>query len=52
MKDGLRKMLEGKDFCAVDIVFPFAAAFLDEGLGLEQQCKLTRTSVQYSDTTS
>lgn len=45
--DGLRGMLEGKDYYAVDMVFPFVAAFIDRSLGFEEKCELTRMNVLY-----
>lgn len=49
MKKELPVMLEGKDFYVSHMVFPFVAAFIDSDLSFEQQCEVTRVSVQYND---
>lgn len=43
--DGLRGMLEGKDYYAVDMVFPFITSFIDRSLGFEGCFELTRMNV-------
>lgn len=48
-KDGLRGMLEGKDYRSVDMVFPFVAAFIYRCTGLEEDAPLTRINTTYSE---
>lgn len=34
-------MLEGEEYCNVDIVFPFVARFIDEGTGFSEEAPKT-----------
>lgn len=46
---GVKGMLEGKDYAAVDTVFPFIAAFLDRAIGCADNPALTTVHTLYSD---
>lgn len=48
--EGLRGILEGKDYYAVDMIFLSIASFTDKMLGLEGRCELSRLSGKYSET--
>ena len=48
-EDGIRGMLEGKDYKAVDMVFPFVGAFIDMCCGDEESCPITKISSQYTE---
>ena len=49
---GLRGMLEGKDFKALDFVFPFIFAYVDTWLGYEDSAPLTKLHVSYTSLTN
>lgn len=46
---GLRGMVDGRDYYAGAIVFPFLASFNYKSFGLEKSCDLTRMNVQLTD---
>lgn len=46
---GLRGMLQGKDYCTLDLVFPFVASFIDHTTGLVEQAPMTRLHIMNSD---
>ena len=46
---GLRGMLEGKDYKALDTVFPFVFAYVDIWLQQETEASLTSVHVNYTD---
>jgi len=48
MENGIRGMLEGKDYKTVDYVFPFIAAFIDR-ITQEQDGKLSSIHILYSE---
>lgn len=48
--NGLRVMLEGKDYYAADMFFPFTASVIDKSLGFEGRCELTKMSLKFGDT--
>ena len=48
LENGIRGMLEGKDYKTVDFVFPFIAAFIDR-ITQEKSCVLTSIHVSYSE---
>lgn len=47
--DGLRGMLEGKNYRSVDLVFPFLMGFLDRVLGFQETPTLTKMHTTYTD---
>lgn len=47
--DGLREMLEGKGYHAVDVVFTFMALLTGESHGFRRPCELSLRKVQYRD---
>lgn len=49
VNDGVRGMLEGKDYKSVDIVFRFSAAFLELCTGLVNESPLTTIHAPYKD---
>jgi len=46
---GVKGMLEGKDYHAIDTVFPFVAGFLDKATGFHNVAHLTTVHTLYSD---
>ena len=48
VEDGVRGMLEGKDYKTVDMTFPFIAAFNDRACGEVSNGPVTTVSVLYS----
>lgn len=49
MSDGLRKMLEGKKWCHLYMVFPFVAAFLEGCIGISERTMLWTLHTLYLD---
>ena len=49
LEDGIRGMLEAKDFQRLEMVFPFAAAFIDRMCDDTEQHPITDICVLYSD---
>jgi len=49
LRDGVRGMLEGKNYRAVDMVFPFLAAFFDRAVGFSQDPSFTALNTMYTD---
>ena len=49
LRDGVRGMLEGKNYRAIDLVFPFIAAFVDRALGFQDQPTLTTLNMMYTE---
>lgn len=47
--DGLKGMLEGKDYQAVDYIFPFVAAFTDRCLGRVDSHEQTTVHTKYTE---
>ena len=47
--DGLRGMLEAKNYKAIDMVFPFVAAFIDRCSGDEESHPLTKVCSRYTE---
>ena len=47
VEDGVRCMLEGKDYKTVDMIFPFIAAFIDRACGEVSNGPVTTVSVLY-----
>ena len=52
IEDGIRGMLEAKDFQRLDMVFPFAATFIDRMCCEEKEHPITKICVIYSDLVS
>ena len=48
MDNGIRGMLEGKDYRNLDFVFPFVAAYIDRFIGCKKGI-LTKVNTMYSD---
>lgn len=48
-KNGLKGMLEGRDYKGLDKVFPFVAAFIDRCTGHERTAPMTRVHTMYSE---
>lgn len=49
VQDGLRGMLEGKDYRTLDCFFPFIFAYVDSWLGYSEEAPLTKIHVLYTD---
>ena len=49
MTRGLRGMLEGKDYRALDVMFPFVFGYVDCWLGTSAEASLTKIHVSYTD---
>ena len=49
VEDGVRGMLEGKDYKTVDMILPFIAAFIDRACGEVSNGPVTTVSVLYAD---
>ena len=47
--DGLRGMLEAKNYKAIDMVFPFVAAFIDRCSGDEESHPVTKVCSRYTE---
>ena len=47
--EGIRRMLGGKNYRAIDMVFPFVAAFIDMCCGETDSCPLTKVCSQYTE---
>lgn len=49
MKEGIKGMLEGKNYRSVDMVFPFISAFIDRVTGFENAADMTRVCTLYTE---
>ena len=49
VQDGLRGMLEGKDYRTLDMFFPFIFGYVDSWLGYAEDAPLTKIHVMYTD---
>jgi len=49
LREGVRGMLEGKNFRAVDMVFPFVLSFIDRILGFQGTADLTSVHTMYTE---
>lgn len=49
VQDGLRGMLEGKDYRTLDMSFPFIFGYVGTWLGYYEDASLTRVHVMYTD---
>lgn len=52
MKDGLRRMMEGGNYCAVETVFLFVTAFIERSLGFWERCDRTQMIALYTEMVS
>lgn len=48
-EERMRKMMEGRYYCAADAVFPFIEALFARSLGCVESCDLTRANVLYTE---
>jgi len=49
LRDGVRGMLEGKNFRSIDLVFPFIASFIDRALGFQGNPVITTVKTMHTE---